>query len=298
MENLYSTDEMNGMNFEIYPQVKSVSPSIGSVEGGTLITITGSGFATTMPDADPVSVQVGGVDCDVESMTSSQILCRTPKIDVPQVPVREFFETLENWDCGGSDITGSHYKNHPSVQTLEECSDLCLSVARCDQIAWRAADKNCWLKHRSYSCRAYTGLTTRTITPVETTDCIYGRGINYVGDINITEDGAECVEGTFCRNPQPEKYDKPFCNSTRTHMNTYCSIIECDQKFGPYLGSRGLLADYSPYGLYKAKMRSHKTYKLQSHIRDNTFLMKGNTFSKTGYHDKNMYSAWGVHTEF
>ena len=49
---------------------------MGSVEGGTVLTINGAGFD---PDPDLVEVDVDGVPCDVLSSTLNQIVCRTGK---------------------------------------------------------------------------------------------------------------------------------------------------------------------------------------------------------------------------
>jgi hypothetical protein len=54
--------------------VTAVEPSSGGTAGGTTLTITGSGFGTSGSDLD---VLVGGVDCEVESVMSTELTCRT-----------------------------------------------------------------------------------------------------------------------------------------------------------------------------------------------------------------------------
>ena len=49
---------------------------MGSVEGGTVLTINGAGFD---PNPALVEVDVDGVPCDVLSSTLNQIVCRTGK---------------------------------------------------------------------------------------------------------------------------------------------------------------------------------------------------------------------------
>jgi hypothetical protein len=54
--------------------VTAVEPSSGGTAGGTTLTITGSGFGTS--DSD-LNVMVGGVECEVESVMSTEIVCKT-----------------------------------------------------------------------------------------------------------------------------------------------------------------------------------------------------------------------------
>ncbi|XP_077992871.1 fibrocystin-L-like [Glandiceps talaboti] len=54
------------------PNVTSISPSSGSSDSGTQVTLSGSGFSTNTGDN---SVVIGGVDCDVVSSSDSQIVC-------------------------------------------------------------------------------------------------------------------------------------------------------------------------------------------------------------------------------
>lgn len=54
--------------------VHKVSPSTGSSTGGTLLTITGLGFAETSED---VMVDVGGVPCEIVSVNTTVITCWT-----------------------------------------------------------------------------------------------------------------------------------------------------------------------------------------------------------------------------
>ena len=55
--------------------IDSISPAVGSKAGGQLLTITGDFFDETKA---PAEVKVGDDDCEVESITDTQILCRTP----------------------------------------------------------------------------------------------------------------------------------------------------------------------------------------------------------------------------
>nr|XP_034372677.1 fibrocystin-L [Arvicanthis niloticus] len=61
--------------FQTYPEVVMVSPSKGSTEGGTILTIHGQFFDQT--DL-PVKVLVGGQACDILNVTENTIYCKTP----------------------------------------------------------------------------------------------------------------------------------------------------------------------------------------------------------------------------
>ncbi|KAG7219455.1 hypothetical protein INR49_009289 [Caranx melampygus] len=60
--------------FQTYAEVTGVSPSNGSVLGGTLLTIHGRFFDQT---DQPARVLVGGSPCDVHSVTDNMITCTT-----------------------------------------------------------------------------------------------------------------------------------------------------------------------------------------------------------------------------
>nr|XP_032810523.1 fibrocystin-L isoform X1 [Petromyzon marinus] len=83
--------------FQSYAEVAAVSPAAGSLEGGTLLTVTGRFFDQT--DA-PVRVLVGGRKCLVTAVTDTQITCRTQRF----VPSNATFYTggrglrLEIWN--------------------------------------------------------------------------------------------------------------------------------------------------------------------------------------------------------
>ena len=65
---------------ESYPRiflsakVVSISPTNGSVSGGTLLSVTGSGFSHF---TSRVNVSIGSIHCKVVSTSLSEIVCRT-----------------------------------------------------------------------------------------------------------------------------------------------------------------------------------------------------------------------------
>ncbi|XP_066276424.1 fibrocystin-L-like [Branchiostoma lanceolatum] len=75
--------------FALMPEVTYVSPEQGSTEGGTQLTIRGSGFASSV---DSTTITVGTVPCDIQSLSYNEIICvtqaaseRTRDVTVSQV---------------------------------------------------------------------------------------------------------------------------------------------------------------------------------------------------------------------
>lgn len=62
------------LNFTYIITATSVSPASGSIAGGQVIAISGSGFGSKKENA---SVLLDGSPCDVLTITMSQITCRT-----------------------------------------------------------------------------------------------------------------------------------------------------------------------------------------------------------------------------
>jgi len=61
----------------LFPSISTISPAIGSVAGGTLITITGSGFSKNISRN---VVYAGGERCNVISADFTTIQCSTSSI--------------------------------------------------------------------------------------------------------------------------------------------------------------------------------------------------------------------------
>jgi hypothetical protein len=62
----------------LYPTIFSVTPSLGSYGGGTLVTITGAGFSTNKME---LHVFAHGSPCLILSSTLTQIICQTTSIN-------------------------------------------------------------------------------------------------------------------------------------------------------------------------------------------------------------------------
>ena len=64
--------------YQTYPEVTSVSPSNGSVAGGTLVTIVGRGFPSLdLGLGDTLAVRLYGVPCTVLSSNHTTVTCRS-----------------------------------------------------------------------------------------------------------------------------------------------------------------------------------------------------------------------------
>ncbi|CAF3925163.1 unnamed protein product [Rotaria sp. Silwood2] len=63
-------------NFQTYAIVSSVSPTMGSIEGGTTLVVSGQYFSHTTQY--PIIVQVAGEICIILNVTLTTIQCRTP----------------------------------------------------------------------------------------------------------------------------------------------------------------------------------------------------------------------------
>ena len=72
---LYARDA-TGLKYQVqyYPIIKEMSPQLGSIAGGTEVTIRGHGFSM---DEEDISIDIGGSKCVVESSTLEEIICVT-----------------------------------------------------------------------------------------------------------------------------------------------------------------------------------------------------------------------------
>ena len=72
---LGSSPRLNGATLKVFPLLRSVAPSGGSVAGGTLLTLSGDGFSSRKGDVD-VMIGTGG-RCRIRSVTPSTVVCAT-----------------------------------------------------------------------------------------------------------------------------------------------------------------------------------------------------------------------------
>ncbi|KAJ8273405.1 hypothetical protein GJAV_G00101260 [Gymnothorax javanicus] len=84
-KSVFSVYSLNKLSmFQTYAEVKKVSPSMGSTQGGTLLSIEGSYFDET---DRPAKVLVGGQECKILSLSDERITCMTPRHQVNNMTV-------------------------------------------------------------------------------------------------------------------------------------------------------------------------------------------------------------------
>jgi hypothetical protein len=74
----YGRLDTTGISFQTSSTITGISPTSGSVFGGTLLTITGTNFSTTLID-QAVNIIVSAsvfIGCDVVTATTTQLTCR------------------------------------------------------------------------------------------------------------------------------------------------------------------------------------------------------------------------------
>ena len=130
---------------DITPTVTGVSPAVGSSIGGTVITITGTGFGT---DKTGVEVYLDDIECNVTSVQNTAIVCTTGAL--PDVSLRtgtpkgivnvyvgdnglamntnvrflyaERWSDVKTWGCGGLPIEGDSVEVPVGMNLLVDMS--------------------------------------------------------------------------------------------------------------------------------------------------------------------------------
>ena len=266
-ENLYPA------NFEVYPQIDSVYPHGGSLNGGTLLTIYGSGF---IPDGlgGTVTVTIGETECEIQSMTESMITCKTiAQEETEKSWIQQRIESFVNTD-GTSNDDGDHRRYNwglDKIKSAQECLELCAQDPVCRAYAYHQNEpkSGCVLfdyhgdsaeqetAHRDEKWHpredAESGYIPFSARPAEETNCYTGRGELYQGEAN-TGKGARnfgaafCEDGTFCRNPTPENDRYPYCINKVDGKKFYCRIALCGEHQPKYLGNRGVQMEIVEWG--------------------------------------------------
>ncbi|XP_066271366.1 fibrocystin-L-like [Branchiostoma lanceolatum] len=67
-------------SFVLLPNVDSISPDVGSMVGGTFVTITGYGFTSPGIEASDIDIRIGALKCPITELTYNQIVCETAPI--------------------------------------------------------------------------------------------------------------------------------------------------------------------------------------------------------------------------
>jgi len=119
---VYGLVNTTGLILTVGSNVTSVSPQIGSIYGGTEVTITGTNFGTVFTD-NPVQIStlggVGSIDCFLNFINSTTIRCRvneTTKTDNTTGKMITFLKTSEEALCTpNSTCHWTYTSNIPTV---------------------------------------------------------------------------------------------------------------------------------------------------------------------------------------
>ena len=75
-DNAYSVNSKGQLfMYHTLPELTSVSPNVGSIEGGTYLKIKGNSFD---PYGDTTQVKVGGAECKIVKINNDELTCKTP----------------------------------------------------------------------------------------------------------------------------------------------------------------------------------------------------------------------------
>eukprot|EP01036_Dinobryon_divergens_P027890 gene27890-36744_t len=102
-------------NIILFPAVNTIRPAVGSVGGGTVLTISGSGFSTNVSNN---IVYAGGQRCVTISSDFNTITCRTSTVD--QESLSSFVSSIQRStiNSGGSNITTANLQwNYNSTRS-------------------------------------------------------------------------------------------------------------------------------------------------------------------------------------
>ena len=247
--NNYLNEDLYPSNFEVYPNIKSITPQVGPLSGGTVITIDGTGFITDGLGGT-VSVTVGEVDCMIQSITETQILCEVPASDV-STTTKSFADSRQ----------GSFLVNNGQVPTNEaKFENLDYSEAKCQAacerdfscVAFVVNENGCQIYDYVESLEASTVDTHTLIRSASSSAlenfCFTGRGEHYQGSVAVTEQGHACLAGTFCRNENPAEFARPNCVQAYDNRRVECNIPGCSDEHmaqadpcpKKYAGNRGV----------------------------------------------------------
>ena len=116
---VYGLIDTTGMILDVSASVTSFTPKVGSIYGGTLLTITGNNFGTVITD-NPVQLSynggVGSTDCFVKTTSATEITCRVdtalaidPKETTDDATMVVFLKTSEEAVCDEVNVCNWQY---------------------------------------------------------------------------------------------------------------------------------------------------------------------------------------------
>ncbi|KAK7468036.1 hypothetical protein BaRGS_00036740, partial [Batillaria attramentaria] len=144
--------------FALLPVISNMTPYRGSLAGGTTVTFTGSGFATTATDN---AIAIDGAQCVIQTATATEVTCLTPS------------------------TTGSSSK-----QATVDFS----TVAGGNTLPTECKASYCSFLYDSNITPALTSVTPTTISAAATTVTISGSGFGTTSaDVTVTLGGSQCT---------------------------------------------------------------------------------------------------------
>ena len=209
-------------------------------------------------------MKVGDDHCIVESMTETEITCRTVGGE-EEAPTFAESKVITMMDQRS---TSYHHRNYwtygtgpNEVDSADECKNMCIADSTCLAFLYQDQDatwNGCW--HIDFLganltdagqevhmadaggvwhtwANAISGYVKMSDRQAETS-CFSGRGEFYQGTLATTKYGKPCMAGTFCRNPSPGDHVIPYCQDEEGSWAD-CEIFRCDEKWGKYGGNRG-----------------------------------------------------------
>jgi len=123
----YGLVDTTGLMLDVSSRVASFSPKVGSIYGGTLLTITGTNFGMVKTD-NPVQISynggVGSTDCFVQTTNTNEITCRVDtainaKNDGETGDLVVFLKTSEEASCDDVNVC-----NWIFTSTLPEITEM------------------------------------------------------------------------------------------------------------------------------------------------------------------------------
>ena len=127
---VYGLVNTTGLILTVGSNVTSISPQVGSIYGGTEVTITGTNFGTVFTD-NPVQIStlggVGSVDCFLSFINNTNIICRVGttnpvKADNTTAKMITFLKTSEEALCVPNNTC--HWTYTSDVPTVTNMSAL------------------------------------------------------------------------------------------------------------------------------------------------------------------------------
>ncbi|XP_062600839.1 fibrocystin-L-like [Saccostrea cucullata] len=173
--------------FQTYAEIAGVAPATGSTSGGTTLKITGNYFTGSMANT---KVYVGGVLCEVTSVTDTEIQCVTPPKPA----------TLPTYFCGNRGLTlevwtgqTKAYADLVDIEALTS-SDAGYSVHQTGQSYFSHAASNYVSRAQGFFTAPYSGEYSFTIKSADVTSLRLSTDMNPANKVEIAKCEGTCPE--------------------------------------------------------------------------------------------------------